>query len=118
MQEEAQPLLAVNHLEAPPPPEWDLSSVSSQSSSQSTRTNKHVSLRKRMRYKNLKANVTHGDIPKLPKPNCTTRCYYQDTNRFQLVDENGGTFYTANEHLSTLQADGAGFSELNVETTN
>ena len=106
-----------NHLEAPPPPDWELSSVSSESSTQSIRTIKHLSQRKRLRYKNLKANIPHDETPQLPKPEGTTRFYWQNTNGFPLIDENGGTFHTANEHLNTLQVDGAGFSEINVDTT-
>ena len=38
-------------------------------------------------------------------------------NGFQLIDPKGGTFFIANQELKHLQVDIAGFSEINLDTT-
>ena len=74
------------------------------------------SRRERLRYRNLKNNKHHGDQLTYEKANDTTRLHFQNTNGFQLVDPQGGAFYTASKHLRDLKIDASGFSEINLDT--
>ena len=75
-----------------------------------------ASSRQKLCTRNLDCNLAHGDPLCVNKPEHLTRLVVQNTNGFQLVDSNGGTFQVAMHTLARLGTDIAAFSEINLDT--
>ena len=75
-----------------------------------------VSSRQKLRTRNLDSNVAHGDPLCVDKPENLTHLVVQNTNGFQLVDSNGGTFQVVMHTLARLGTDIAAFLEINLDT--